>query len=76
MAAETHARKHAVGGSYHIHPGQKGSESGREEQLVSAVMVGPGKAARLGGRGTKGALGDGKQLKPDFGRLEGVLNYM
>lgn len=56
MAAETHARKHAVGGSHHIHPGQKGSESGREEQLVSAVMVGSGKAARLGGgRGTKGA---------------------
>lgn len=56
MAAETHARKHTVGGSYHIHPGQKGSESGREEQLVSAVMVGPRKAARLrGGRGTKGA---------------------
>lgn len=58
MAAETHARKHAVGGSHHIHPGQKGSESVREEQLVSAVMVGSGKAARLGGgeelKGLKG----------------------
>lgn len=60
MAAETHARKHAVGGSYHIHPGQKGSESGREEQLVSAVMVGPGKAARLGrGEELKGLKGTG-----------------
>jgi len=60
VPAETHARKHTVGGSYHIHPGQKGSESGREEQLVSAAMVGPGKAARLvGGEELKGLKGMG-----------------